>query len=64
VAGRENSVADGGGDVSGRKRWGVDEQDDGRGGDDDGGDADNDYYDDDGDGTESGFAVFIFDVYV
>jgi hypothetical protein len=58
VAGREDSVADGGGDGGECERWGVDEQDDGRGGDDDGGDADNDYDD------ESGCAVYIYGVYV
>ena len=47
VAGREDCVAGGGGDGGECERWGVDEQDDGRGGDDDGGDADNDYDDDD-----------------
>jgi hypothetical protein len=63
VAGREDSVAGGGGDVSGRKRRGVDEQDDGRGGDDDGGDADNDY-DDDDDRPRNRCAVYIYGVYV
>ena len=65
VAGREDSVADGGGDVSGRKRQWTHEQDDGRGGDDDGGDADNDYYDDDCDDTESGCgSLYIYDIYI
>ena len=35
LAGREDSVADGGGDVSGRKRRWTHVPDDGRGGDDD-----------------------------
>jgi hypothetical protein len=59
VAGREDSVADGGGvrgDVSGRKRRGVDEPDDGRCGDDDDGDADYSY--------EHGCALYIYNVYV
>ena len=65
VAGREDSVAGGGGDGGECERWGVDEQDDGRGGDDDGGDADNDYDDDDCDGTESGCgSLFLFCFYV
>ena len=65
VAGREDSVAGGGGDVSGRKRWGVDEQDDGRGGDDDGGDAGDGSADDYGDGSKSGCgSLYIYDIYV
>ena len=65
VARCEDSVAGGGGDVSGRKRRWVDVPDDGRGSDDDGGDADNDYDEDYCDGTESGCgSLFLFVVYV
>ena len=65
VAGREDSVAGGGGDVSGRKRQWTHEQDDGRGGDDDDGDAGHGYDDDDCDGTESGCgSLYIYGVYV
>jgi hypothetical protein len=45
MAGREDSVADGGGDGNDRdggERWRVDESDDGRSDDDDYDDADND----------------------
>ena len=62
VAGCEDSVADGGGGVSGRKRRRVDEQDDGRGDDDDDNDAVHDYDDDDGDGHKC--ALRIYGVYV
>ena len=51
LAGREDSVADGGGDGNdsdGGERRGVDEQDDGRGDDDDYDDAVHDDDDDDG----------------
>ncbi len=71
VAGREDSVAGGGGVGSGRKRRGADEQDDGRGDDDNDGHADNDddsdadNDDDDDDCTESGCSsLFLFDIYV
>jgi len=66
VAGREDRVADGGGDGNDRdggERWRVDEQDDGRGGDDGDDDADND--DDCHDDAESGCSsLFLFDIYV
>ena len=63
VAGREDSVADGGGGCWRSERRGADEQDDGRGGDDNDDDADND--DDDDDYSESGCSsLFLFDIYV
>ncbi len=58
VAGREDSVAGSGGDGSGRKRRGADEQDDGRCDDDNDSDADND---DDG---QSRCALYIYGVYI
>ena len=58
VAGREDSVAGGSGDVSGRKRWWTHEQDDGRGVDDDGGDAVDGY------GPGNRRALHIYGVYV
>jgi hypothetical protein len=58
VAGREDSVADGGGVGGGGERRRVDEQDDGRGDDDDYDDADND------DGPRNRRALYIYDVYV
>jgi hypothetical protein len=56
VAGREDSVADGGGSGGRSERRGVDKQDDGRGGDDDDVHADND--------DCRGWAVCIYGVYV
>ncbi len=56
LAGREDSVADGGGGCWRSERRGADEQDDGRGGDDNDDDADND------DGR--GWIVYIYSVYV
>jgi hypothetical protein len=63
VAGREDSVADGGGGCGRGERRGADEQDDGGGGDDNDDDADNDEYDDCD--AESGCSsLFLFDIYV
>jgi hypothetical protein len=66
VAGREDSVADGGGDGNdrdGRERRGADEQDDGRGGDDNDDDADNDDDDDDDDGHNSALQLLLTYIY-
>jgi hypothetical protein len=52
MAGREDSVAGGGGDGSGRKRRGTDEQDDGH--------TDNDY----DDRPRNWRALYIYDVYI